>query len=202
MPQELPTVDCLDSWARILVVVPGMLWEAVMWTTKILLGSTDWESNTADTVTSAWGKGGQEEREKEKEGGGEEWKRKGEGEEGRERWRREGKRRKRRKEKKDKRNEPLHSLLHGLIPRTGDTAWVWDHQPTFLRLVLADGKFSPSELQLQVEKLKQSTWQLQENTNISSSLLSSPLISSSSSLCRISSLAVRSFLPPVFCKWL
>ena len=21
-------------------------------------------------------------------------------------------------------NEPLHSLLHGLIPRTGDTAWV------------------------------------------------------------------------------
>ena len=49
-------------------------------TTKTLLGSTDWESNTADTVTSEGGE--REERERERKGGeGGEKERRGKGRE-------------------------------------------------------------------------------------------------------------------------
>ena len=86
------------------------------------MGSTDWESNTADTVTSEEEEGRERGR---REGGGEkEGGEKEEGEKGREK---EGK-----GEKKGRNgkfftrapNKPLHAFLHDLIPRTGATAWV------------------------------------------------------------------------------
>ena len=123
-----------------------------------------------------------------------------EGKEGRERWRKEGKRRKRKGRKKDKRsgkfftrvpNEPLHSLLHGLIPRTAREYSLGMRPSTyFSEACTCRWQVSPQWIAATSGKIKQSTWQLQENTNISSSLLSSPLISSSSSLLVIAESAV------------